>query len=117
MMSVEQDKEELILDDVPDSGERSFEEFVHFDENTVAAGALTDEEILTEVIEDESLEAGLNNDEIEDVQALTRTDAVLMRYFQQHSGTGDDTVTTLLGFLVTKLHWGGVVFFAYKIHF
>ncbi len=109
MMSVEQDKEELIPNDVvetyniiPGKGELSFEEFIHFDDNTVVAGALTDEEILAEVNVDKSVEAGLNNeDEIEDVPTVTRKDArqahaVLMRYFQQHSGTGDNTFTALV---------------------
>ncbi len=49
---------------------------LHFDDNTVVAGALIDEEILAEVNEDKSLEAGLNNnDEIEDVLTVTRKDA------------------------------------------
>ncbi len=45
MMSVGQDKEELILDDIveayniiPGSEELSFEAFIHFDDNTVVAG-------------------------------------------------------------------------------
>lgn len=65
-MSVEQDKKELVLDDVVEvfnvisgSGEIPFEEFLFFDDNTIVAGTLTDEEILAKVNEDKSLEDGV----------------------------------------------------------
>ncbi len=92
MIPVEQEKEEFILDDVvetyniiPGSGELSFEEFVHFDDNTVVARDLIDEEILAEVNEDESPDAGLNNDdEIEDVptKIITKSKVGSLRHAQ-----------------------------------
>lgn len=47
---------------IPGSEELSFEEFVHFDDNTIVATVLTNEEFLAEVKADESLENIVNND-------------------------------------------------------
>lgn len=64
---IEQD--ELVLDDIvevynaiPGNEELSFQEFVHFYNNTVVAGNLTNEEILAEVNEDGSFKDIVNND-------------------------------------------------------
>lgn len=67
-MLVEQDKEELVLNNIEKaynlrSRELLLEEFVHFDDNTVVAGILTDEKIISEVNEDEFLKDGVNNEE------------------------------------------------------
>lgn len=74
---------------IPGSGELSLEEFVHFDNNTVVAGTLTDEEC--------------NNDNvIENVPTVTKKSSAVsfgayeVLYLQQRSDTGHNTFTALV---------------------